>query len=124
VPEATSSDGAGGFVFWNHKRPTQVLSVNAIQQKMARYAKAAGMTASCHRLRTFSERAVCEGVKPACQTGRLFVTFGEHGMGLLPARLRIGSKWTCGRLPRHLLPRDPAPAAWHLSQLALLHHQK
>ena len=28
-------------------------------------------------------------------TSWLFVTFGEHGMGLLPATLGIGSKWTC-----------------------------
>jgi hypothetical protein len=54
----------------------------------------------------------------------LFVTFGEHGMGLLPATHGIGSKWTCWRLVRHLLPLYPAPAAWRLSQLAPLHHQK
>ena len=45
-------------------------------------------------------------------------TFGEHGMGLLPATLGIGSDWTRWRLLRHLLPLYPAPAAWRLSQLA------
>ncbi len=48
----------------------------------------------------------------------LFVSFGEHGMGLLPATLGIGSDWTRWRLLRHLLPLYPAPAAWRLSQLA------
>ncbi len=51
-------------------------------------------------------------------TSWLFVSFGEQGMGLLPATLGIGSDWTRWRLLRHLLPRYPAPAAWRLSQLA------
>jgi hypothetical protein len=55
---------------------------------------------------------------------RLIVTFGEHGMGLLPATLGIGLKWTGWRLLRHPLPLYPAPAAWRLSQLTPLHHQK
>jgi hypothetical protein len=59
------------------------------------------------------------GEEPICM-----MLFGEHGMGLLPARLGIGSKWTCWRLLRHLRPLYPAPAAWRLSQLAPLHHQK
>src|SRR5918911_414886 len=42
---------AQGYVFWNRKRTTQPLSVKAIQKKMERYAKAAGITASCHSLR-------------------------------------------------------------------------
>jgi site-specific recombinase XerD len=42
---------AQGYVFWNRKRAQQSLSVNAIQKKMERYAKAAGITASCHSLR-------------------------------------------------------------------------
>jgi hypothetical protein len=46
------------------------------------------------------------------------ITFGEQGMGLLPATLGIGSDWTRWRLLRHLLPLYPAPAAWRLSQLA------
>ena len=37
----------------------------------------------------------------------LFVTFGEPGMGLLPTTHGIGSKWTCWRLVRHLLPLIP-----------------
>jgi len=42
---------AQGYVFWNRKRAQQPLSVKAIQKKMERYAKAAGITASCHSLR-------------------------------------------------------------------------
>jgi site-specific recombinase XerD len=42
---------AQGYVFWNRKRTQQPLSVKAIQKKMERYAKAAGITASCHSLR-------------------------------------------------------------------------
>jgi integrase/recombinase XerD len=38
-------------VCWNQKRPSRTLSVKAIQKKMARYAKAAGGVASCHRWR-------------------------------------------------------------------------
>jgi hypothetical protein len=49
---------------------------------------------------------------------RLFVIFGEQGMGLLSATLGIGSNWTRRRLLKHLLPLYPAPAAWRLSQLA------
>ena len=30
-----------------------------------------------------------------CKGCWLFVTFGEHGIGLLPATHGIGSKWTC-----------------------------
>jgi site-specific recombinase XerD len=48
---------AHGFVFWNRKRQAQPLSVKAIQKKMERYTKAAGITASCHSLRhTFKPR--------------------------------------------------------------------
>jgi site-specific recombinase XerD len=42
---------AQGSVFWHRKRVQQPLSVKAMQKKMARYAKAAGITASCHSLR-------------------------------------------------------------------------
>jgi site-specific recombinase XerD len=42
---------AQGSVFWNRKRPQHPLSVKAIQKKRERYAKAAGLTASCHSLR-------------------------------------------------------------------------
>ena len=57
---------AQGYVFWNRKRTQQPLSVKAIQKKMERYAKAAGITASCHSLRqTFASLAdvvhKCEG---------------------------------------------------------------
>src|SRR5262245_37436440 len=49
---------------------------------------------------------------------RLFVIFGEQGMGLLPATRGIGSNRTRWGLLKHLLPLYPAPAAWRLSQLA------
>ena len=52
------------------------------------------------------------------------ISFGEQGMGLLPATLGIGSDWTRWRLLRHLRPLYPAPAAWRLSQLASPPHQK
>ena len=38
-------------VFWNQKRPLAPLSIKAIQKKIERYAKAAGIKASCHSLR-------------------------------------------------------------------------
>jgi hypothetical protein len=65
-----------------------------------------------------------EGSAKLATTSWLFVTFGEQGMGLLPATLRIGSNWTRWRLLRHLPPLYPAPVAWRLSQLASPHHQK
>ncbi len=49
--EQHPGDRAQGSVFWNRKRSQQPLSVKAIQKKMERYAKAAGITASCHSLR-------------------------------------------------------------------------
>jgi site-specific recombinase XerD len=51
-------------VFWNQKRPTRTLSVKAIQKKMARYAKAAGIVASCHTLRhTFASNLLEQGAE-------------------------------------------------------------
>ena len=41
----------GNAVFWNRKRPKQSLSIKAIQKKIERYAKAAGIKATCHQLR-------------------------------------------------------------------------
>jgi len=56
VPEAS--------VFWNRKRPTVRLSIKAIQKKMTRYAKAAGVTASCHSLRhTFASNLLEHGAE-------------------------------------------------------------
>jgi site-specific recombinase XerD len=49
--EQHPGEQAHGHVFWNRKRQARPLSVKAIQKKMERYAKAAGVTASCHRLR-------------------------------------------------------------------------
>jgi site-specific recombinase XerD len=45
------SDVPGDMVFWNQQRPSRPLSVKAIPKKIQRYAKAAGLTASCHSLR-------------------------------------------------------------------------
>jgi site-specific recombinase XerD len=57
-------DHAQGYVFWNRKRPQKPLSVKAIQKKMARYAKAAGITASCHSLRhTFASNLLEHGAE-------------------------------------------------------------
>jgi site-specific recombinase XerD len=54
----------GDAVFWNQKRPSRTLSVKAIQKKMARYAKAAGIVASCHRLRhTFASNLLEQGAE-------------------------------------------------------------
>jgi site-specific recombinase XerD len=55
---------AGDAVFWNQKRPSRALSVKAIQQNMARDAKAAGIVASCHSLRhTFASNLLEQGAE-------------------------------------------------------------
>jgi site-specific recombinase XerD len=55
---------AQGSVFWNRKRAQQPLSVKAIQKKMERYAKAAGIKASCHSLRhTFASNLLEHGAE-------------------------------------------------------------
>lgn len=52
----------GDTVFWNRKRPLSPLSVNAVQKQMQRLAKAAGIEASCHRLRhTFASNLLEHG---------------------------------------------------------------
>jgi site-specific recombinase XerD len=54
----------GDAVFWNQKRPSRTLSVQAIQKKMARYATAAGIVASCHSLRhTFASNLLEQGAE-------------------------------------------------------------
>ena len=54
----------GDAVFWNQKRPHRPLSIKAIQKKMERYAKAAGITASCHSLRhTFASNLLEQGAE-------------------------------------------------------------
>jgi site-specific recombinase XerD len=58
------SDVPGDRVFWNHKRPSRPLSVKAIQKKIQRYARAAGITASCHSLRhTFASNLLEQGAE-------------------------------------------------------------
>lgn len=55
---------AGGYFFWNQKRRHSPLSVKAIQKKMERLAKAAGVKASCHSLRhTFASNLLEEGAE-------------------------------------------------------------
>jgi site-specific recombinase XerD len=55
---------AQGYVFWNRKRQRQALSIKAIQKKMERYAKAAGIPASCHSLRhTFASNLLEHGAE-------------------------------------------------------------
>jgi site-specific recombinase XerD len=55
---------AQGYVFWNRKRAQHPLSVKAIQKKMERYAKAAGLTASCQSLRhTFASHLLEHGAE-------------------------------------------------------------
>jgi len=55
---------AQGSVLWNRKRLQQPLSVQAIQKKRERYAKAAGITASCQSLRhTFASHLLEHGAE-------------------------------------------------------------
>src|SRR6266581_964303 len=62
--EQHPKDRAQGSVFWNRNRAQQPLSVKAIQKKMERYAKAAGITASCHSLRhTFASNLLEHGAE-------------------------------------------------------------
>jgi site-specific recombinase XerD len=51
-------------VFWNQKRPHRVLSTKGIQKKLERYAKVAGVKASCHSLRhTFASNLLEAGAE-------------------------------------------------------------
>ena len=53
---------AGDYFFWNQKRCERPLSVKAIQKKIERYARSAGIKASCHSLRhTFASNLLEEG---------------------------------------------------------------
>jgi site-specific recombinase XerD len=53
-----------GFVFWNQKRAHRALSTKGIQKKIERYAKAAGIKASCHSLRhTFASNLLEAGAE-------------------------------------------------------------
>jgi site-specific recombinase XerD len=53
-----------GLVFWNQKRPHRPLSPKGMQKKMERYAKAAGIKASCHSLRhTFASNLLEAGAE-------------------------------------------------------------
>jgi site-specific recombinase XerD len=65
VQQAHRHSALGGWsVFWNRKRPQQPLSVKAIQKKIERYAKTAGVTASCHSLRhTFASNLLEYGAE-------------------------------------------------------------
>jgi site-specific recombinase XerD len=53
-----------GLVFWNQKRPHHTLSAKSMQKKIERYAKAAGIKASCHSLRhTFASNLLEAGAE-------------------------------------------------------------
>ncbi len=53
-----------GLVFWNQKRPHRALSSKGIQKQIERYAKAAGIKASCHSLRhTFASNLLEAGAE-------------------------------------------------------------
>lgn len=53
-----------GVFFWNRKRPQRALSAKGIQKKFERFAKAAGIKASCHNLRhTFASNLLEEGAE-------------------------------------------------------------
>ena len=54
----------GELFFWNQKRAKCALSRKGIQKKVERYAKAAGLKASCHSLRhTFASNLLEEGAE-------------------------------------------------------------
>jgi site-specific recombinase XerD len=54
----------GDLLFWNQKRSDRALSTKGIQKKVERYAKAAGVKASCHSLRhTFASNLLEEGAE-------------------------------------------------------------
>ena len=51
-------------VFWNRKRPQRPLTIKAIQKKIERLAKAAGVEATCHQLRhTFASNLLEHGAE-------------------------------------------------------------
>ena len=53
-----------GEATWNWARPHRALSSKGMQKKMERYAKAAGIKASCHSLRhTFASNLLEEGAE-------------------------------------------------------------
>lgn len=59
-PDAVPDD----LFFWNQKRTHRALSAKGIQKKMERYARAAGIKASCHSLRhTFASSLLEEGAE-------------------------------------------------------------
>jgi site-specific recombinase XerD len=58
------TQAAGRYVFWNQKRPQRPLSIKAVQKRIERYAKAAGLTVSCHGLRhTFASNLLEHGTE-------------------------------------------------------------
>ena len=62
--EQHPGERAHGYAFWNRKCPARPLSVKAVQKKMERYAKAAGIAVSCHSLRhTFASNLLEHGAE-------------------------------------------------------------
>jgi integrase len=63
-PAQHPGERAPGSVLWNRKRPARPLSVKALSKKRERYAKAAGVAASCHSLRhTFASNLLEHGAE-------------------------------------------------------------
>jgi site-specific recombinase XerD len=62
--EQRPSTVPGDLLFWNQKRKNHPLSAKGIQKKVERYAKAAGIEASCHSFRhTFASNLLEEGAE-------------------------------------------------------------
>src|SRR2546426_8452237 len=89
---------AQGYVFWNRKRAQQPLSVKAIQKKMERYAKAAGITASCHSLRhTFASNLLEHGAEVVVIRDFLGIARSPQASDMPKSRVRRSNRNICGR---------------------------
>jgi site-specific recombinase XerD len=90
--------GPDGLVSWHQKRAHRLLSATGIQKKMERYAKAAGMTVSCHRLRhPFASNlldAGAEGISSKEWLGHASVTSRERYATLSNQRVKQVSQQT------------------------------
>jgi integrase len=64
----------GDAVFWTPQRPSRSRSVKALQKKLARYAKAAGIVASCHSLR---HTCASNGLKQGAEIGSIRAWLGH-----------------------------------------------
>ena len=86
---AVSRAQAQNYVFWNRKRAERPLSVQAIQKKMERYAKSAGIVASCHSLRhTFASNLLEHGAEVVAIRDFLGISRSPPASGTPNARVR------------------------------------